>query len=359
MVLKTIYYKRVIIGITAAFIGLIIFLTAKIIGETENWSYWAVDFHGHSDEISAYGSLIGGILSFLSILFVLYNIFEVRGQLEKQHQDRLNEEQQGRLNKLKLISNILIATTDEITSQGEKMKEFFDAEKAAPSEMHILQWNTNRHFGRLMNMDFEDMFKSFQTFFNDDPNWNKTLLNLYNLNDFYGDAFAELKQKYREQIHWKVAEQKRIGNDMNELLTITTDLVEIYREQYGVEEYLNFRWSALMNKYVPDHYGYLERVSAAGEMPDFRHISDNLLLPLLHNSMAVRAIEGFDKNGSKEVVKLGSTIRKKINEVELYCVQYADDIEKNYTNYFSPDNESLILYKGIKEKIDVVITKHS
>lgn len=347
--------KKIIIGISLFFIGLIFILLCQLITKTENWKWFAIDYSGQANEISAYGSLLGGILSFLSVLFVLYTIFETREQIEAEKVEKKKEERISKLNRLKLISNILISTTDEIKSQGEKLFEFYPEEQANPSQMHTIYWNTNRHFGRLMNLDFLEMFNAFEEFFSDDPNWNKMLLNLYNLNDFYGDAFTELKQKYRDQIEFKVSEQKSIGKEMNEMLDAMNDVVDAYADVHGMRNHLNHPWSSLFNEYIPKHYGYLQQQIENGEMPDFRTISDELLLPFLKTAMALRSEGGFDNLGSRKVVKIASNIRKHIHEVEEYCRQYAGDIEKQYINYFSPDNESLKVYQAIKNRIDGVI----
>lgn len=351
--------KNIIVGLSLFFTGLIIVLLCQLIAETDNWRWFAVDYNGQADQISAYGSLLGGILSFLSVLFVLYTILETREQIQNEKLDKNAEERLSKLNRLKLISNILISTTDEIKSLGENLLEFYPAEQANPSQMHVIYWNTNRHFDRLMNLDFLEMFNAFEEYFSDDKDWNKMLLNLYNLNDFYGDAFADLKQKYRDQIQYKVTEQKSIGKEMNDMLDMMNDVVDAYADEYGMGHHLNHPWSSLFNEYVPKHYNYLEQQIQADEMPDFRTISNDLLLPLIKEAMQIRSGNGFDNKGSRKVIKMASNIRKRINEVELYCVQYADDIEKQYNNYFSPDNSSLQVYQKIKKRIDSVIEKNS
>jgi len=354
---KTNFYKRIIFGAALFFIGIIILITAQFITQTTHWVWFPIDFLAYSDEISAYGTLVGGILAFLSILFVLYAIYESRSQIEKQRQEKIEDEKEESLNRLRLISNILISTTDDIISQGKAMKIYYEAERDFPSKMNTLLWNTNRHFGRLMNMDFNDMFKAFQTHFNHDKDWNKTLLNHYNLNDFYGDAFADLKQKYRDHIHWKVAEQKKIGYDMDKLVQDSVDAVELYREEHGVATFLTFAWSSLMNDFVLAYHAYLKQVAEAGQVPDYRYMSNEILFPFIEHGMAIRAESGFDKMGSKTAINLAASIRKKINEVEEYSKQYAGDIEKQYNNYFSEDNDSIAHYRTIKEKIDIAIAK--
>lgn len=351
------FIKNIIIGLTLLSLVFVLFLSIEIVNETHNWVYFDIDYREMSDEISAYGTLIGGVLSFLSVLFVLYNIYEVRGQLESEKREKENEEKDKMLNKLKLISNVLIVTTDEIKSQGQNMKTFYEIERIAPSEMHQMYWNTNKHFGRLMNMDFEEMYKAFETFFKNDLNWNKTFLNLYNLNDYYGEALKELKEKYTEQIHYKVSEQKLIGARMDEVQVMASDLIDDYKSTYGNTSYLTFPWSIAVNQFVTDYYTYLEQKKVAGEVPDLRYISDNIYLPFLREAMRLRAIGGYDTFGVKNIVKLMVKVRRNIDEVETYCLQYADDVEKQYETYFSEDNETIKVYIDLKKKLDEKIAE--
>lgn len=351
--------KNIIITFSIILFVFVLFLSIEIVNETDKWIFFDINYKGMSNEISAYGTLIGGVLSFLSILFVLYNIYEVRGQLQNEQIDKLKDERDRNLNRLKLVSNILVATTNEILSQGEKIRAFYELEKSRPSDMHMILWNTNRHFTRLMNLDFEDMFTAFQLLFKDDPDWNKILLNLYNLNDFYGEAFKDLKAKHVKHIDWKVTTQKSIGVDMEDLLTMMTDLVDKYKAEMNDESYINQPWSNIANEYVFEHYSYLKSVAQNNAVPDYRLISDSLLYPFIEDAMILRKYVGFDDLGSAEITKLASKIRKRINEVEVYSIQYAENLEEQYLTYFNLENDSVKKYKDLKTKIDLVIKKNS
>ncbi|MCA0131755.1 hypothetical protein [Winogradskyella alexanderae] len=345
-------YKKVIKWVFWITISLIVFLTFQAIYETEDWKFFDVDFNSRDHIISAYGSLIGGILAFLSILFVLYQVYEQREQIMVEKQDAAKDKLQDLKDRLLLLTNYLKTLEKDILRHGERMESFFKAEKEYPSKMNTMYFNTNKNFERVIEMDILSNFKAFQAFFKEDEeDWQKQFVNLYEISDFYNEAFKDLKKKYTFHIEDKVAKQKQIAADMMELLNANSRLVDDYRIKYGVEDYLTKPWSNLINQYTPTHYAYLQEVQDAGEVPDFRYISDKLLFPFIRAAMDIRRDSGYDDLGSRNIIELASTIRKKIWEVEIYSVQYAEDIEKQFNNYFIQDNQMITQLNGIKSKI--------
>ncbi|WP_286105691.1 hypothetical protein [Arenibacter sp. M-2] len=346
-------YKKVIKWIFWATIALIIFLTFQAIYETDNWKVFDIDFSTKDHIISAYGALVGGVLAFLSILFVLYQVYEQREQILIEKQDSIEEKSQDLKDRLLLLTNYLKTLEKDIVNHGERMEIFFKAEKNYPSTMNTMYFNTNKNFERVIEMDILSNFKAFQTFFgNDEEDWQKQFINLYEISDFYNEAFKDLKKKYTFHIEDKVTKQKQIAADMMELLNQNGRLIDDYRIKFGADDYLTKPWSSLINEYNPAHYGYLQEVQETNDVPDFRYISDNLLLPFIEAAMDIRRDEGYDDLGSRNIIELASTIRKKIWDVEVYSLQYAGDIEKQFNNYFSPDNESIKELQNIKSKID-------
>ncbi|WP_242084210.1 hypothetical protein [Aestuariivivens sediminis] len=346
-------YKRIIKWAFWLTLMLIVFLTFQAIYETDNWKFFDVDFNTRDHIISAYGSLIGGVLAFLSILFVLYQVYEQREQIIIERQEVANDKLQDLKDRLLLLTNYLKTLEKDIVRHGERMEVFYKAEKESPSTMNMMYFNTNKNFERVIEMDILSNFKAFQGFFGEDEeDWQKQFVNLYEITDFYNEAFKDLKKKYTFHIEDKVAKQKQIAADMMELLNANARLVDDYRIKFGTANYLTKPWSSLINEYNPAHYEYLKEVQDAGEVPDFRHISDNLLLPFITTAMDIRRDEGYDDLGSRNIIELASTIRKKIWDVEVYSIQYAEDIEKQFNNYFCTDNDSINELKRIKTKID-------
>ena len=67
-------YKIVKNIITCTAIGIIILIivfVCDVINEVPDWKWFNIDFN--SSRVSNFGTLISGLLSFLAILFVIYN----------------------------------------------------------------------------------------------------------------------------------------------------------------------------------------------------------------------------------------------------------------------------------------------
>ncbi|NRB60404.1 MAG: hypothetical protein HRU50_10770 [Winogradskyella sp.] len=346
-------YKSIIKWVFWLTLVLIVFLTFQAINETDDWKFLDVDFNTRDHIISAYGSLIGGILAFLSILFVLYQVYEQREQIIIEREESANDKLQDLKDRLLLLTNYLQTLEKDIVRHGERMETFFKAENENPSTMNTMYFNTNKNFERVIEMDILSNFKAFQAFFKEDEeDWQKQFVNLYEISDFYNEAFKDLKKKYTFHIEDKVAKQKQIAAEIMELLNANARLVDDYRIKFGAADYLTKPWANLINEYNPAHYEYLQEVQDAGDVPDFRHISDNLLLPFIQTAMDIRRDDGYDDLGSRNIIELASTIRKKIWDVEVYSLQYAGDIEKQFNSYFSLENDNINELKDIKAKID-------
>ena len=139
---------------------------------------------------------------------------------------------------------------------------------------------------------------------------------------------------------------------MEKMLNLNAKFIDDYLTHFGENEYLNQPWSSLINTLSLEYHTYLNQVIEGGNVPNFRYISDNFFQPFIKKAMEIRNAEGYDAVGSREIVELTSTIRKKIWEVETYSMQYANDIEKQYTNYFSNDNVNINELRDIKKLID-------
>lgn len=138
-----------------------------------------------------------------------------------------------------------------------------------------------------------------------------------------------------------------------QFLNLGANLVDEYKINKG-EGYLDHPWSNLVNEFTPQYYKYLEECAEKNEPTDLRIISNLYLLPFIENAMNIRQVSGYDNFGSRTLVNLSSYIRKRINELEVNCVYYAENIEKQYTEYFSSENENsekLKIYKKLFDDI--------
>lgn len=343
--------KNIIIGI-ASFIGLLIIIfTFDVISETENWSILNIDFENKNSIVSAYGTLIGGILAFLSILFVLYGLLEQRQQI-------LNEKEFNKIvanlelqDKLKLLSSYLKSTAKTIISQGEILEKFYIEEKDSPSVMNTMYFNANENFNRIINMDPLSIYKAIRENFSDDKKWENIFLNTYSLIDFYSEGLKDLKLKYESHINSKFNEQKKVADRTNNLLELSAELVDLYKSDFP-HNYMEYGWVILANNFTSEYYEYLKECDKTKEPTNFRTVSDNLLYPLLENAMILRKEIGYEYSISRKLVVEASIIRKKINEIEFQSIHYAKDIEKQYNEYFKKENAHLSELLKIKKQVE-------
>ena len=344
-------FKKTLIFIIILVLISITIITVDLIRDNKNWKLLAIDFKNKSDIISSYGTLIGGILSFLSILFVLISLLEQRQQILEEKAETLRNEENELLDKLKLLSSFFKSAIDNIKLQGEELKQFYIKEKENPSQMNKIYFTTNKNFTRIIDIDPSSIYKAIKSNFKNDDEWEKMFLNIYSIFDFYSEALKDLRDKYQSQINFKVEEQKKISDDLRKLLNIGANLIDDYKINIG-PDYLNYPWCNLINEFTPEYYGYLKECEDNKTATDLRIVSDELLLPLIENAMIIRQSYGYDIYGSRLIVNLSSDIRKRINEVEAHCKYYAEDIENLYLKYFIDENENILKIKDFKSKID-------
>jgi len=341
--------KATIIFLSILFFILLAIFTIDVINDVPNWAWMQIDFD--SSKVANYGTLISGLLSFLAILFVIFGIAEQKEQIDRDKmikQDELNENYK---NRLKLMISLLIKITDEIKEQGKRMKTYYQLELEHPTQPNITYFSANKSFNRILEMDYLTNYQAIQHFFQKEDNWEKMFLNLNSNVDFYSEALIEHRQKYQNHIKDKVKRHKEISDLCSGFLNDSVRIIEKYRLIYGTSEYLNQKWAIEYNNFIPSYYEYLEHCRSNQEATNFRLLSNDFFLKFLENAMELRNEIGFDTLGSEDQVALASKIRKKIYEVEMYSIQYAENIKYYYDEYFDENCQSFKDLNTITDKI--------
>ena len=237
-------FRSILIAVTISVFIVIIWVTFDVINET-NPRQIEIDFTSKPDIISAYGTLIGGILSFLSILFVILTLLEQRQQILRGEKIVERENQQELFDKLKLLNSFLVSMIDGVKKQGEILKEYYLAEQSQPSKMNKMYFIANRNFARAVEMDSLSIYKGIRLYLkNVDSNWEKTFLNLFTLIDFYKEGLEDLRTKYVAQINFKVEEQRKIGYSFLKLMNKCSTLIDDYKIAEPTN-YMSFPWTRL------------------------------------------------------------------------------------------------------------------
>ena len=97
---KSKFLKLFLIALISIVFLFLVLITINLANETEKWKFLGLDFNNKNEIISSYGSLIGGILSFLSILFVLVSLIQQQEQIRNEKEEKLIDEKIELLNKL-------------------------------------------------------------------------------------------------------------------------------------------------------------------------------------------------------------------------------------------------------------------
>ena len=83
-----------LLGISGVVIIFLIWVSIEAITETENWKFFDLDFENREGVISSYGSLLAGLLSLVSILFVLLDLTyqrRLKSQEDEQRESARNQ----------------------------------------------------------------------------------------------------------------------------------------------------------------------------------------------------------------------------------------------------------------------------
>lgn len=341
--------KWTVIIISAIMLLLLGIFTIDVINEEPDWAWFNIDFD--NPKVSNYATLISGLLSFLAILFVIFNITEQREQLERERKDKKDEVIKDYENRLKLLKSLLLNVTSEIKEQGKRMKAYYKIELEHPTQPNMTHFSANKSFNRMLEMDYSMNYQVFQHFFENDDNWEKTFLNLSSYVDFYSESLVEHRQKYQNHIQDKVKRHREISDMCATFLNLCAEQIEKYRTELGTHKYLENEWVIICNDFIPAYYDYFEECKIERKPTDFRILSDDFFLVFLKNSMILRNKNGFDDYNSEKLVRTASKIRKKIYEVEMYSVQYAENIKYYFDEYFDENSKSYKNFEVILEKV--------
>jgi hypothetical protein len=236
------------------------------------------------------------------------------------------------------------------------MKNFYEAEKTEPSSVNKMYFVATKDFTRIIDMDSLSVYKGIRLYFGDEENWEKIYLDIYSYYDFYSEGLKEMKEKYGSHSKFKFKKLDIIVEDLKELLNSCANLIEDSKHLSN-NNYLELPWVKLMNSFIPLYYDYLEQCSQNNIPNNLNHISNNLLDYLLTESMKLKNVYGFDDFGSRRIVNIASQIRKSIYEIEQNSIDYAQDIEFQYSNYYDPNNENLTRLNEIYSKLEILSKK--
>lgn len=346
MITKIKKYKWILIFISIFFLFLLIIFTYNVIYETNHFLLFSIDFRNKHEIISAYGTLIGGILAFLSILFVIYGLLQQSEQLLIEKIEYQENQKDNLFDHLKITSLLLESIISDVEAQNDRMISFYESLMSSLSSIIIMKFSVNKNYNRIIDMDLTTNYRSIKTFLKSD-NWEKTFINLYNEVDFYSESLKDLFKNHQNHINNKIDEIKNLNYQFVDLASECSSFLLEYRIAYSESQLENDKLFNYINDYNLSYYKYLQE----NEISNYRYLSDNILRPLIEGILESTMKSGLPLNTNK-IMKLSSYIRKEIFSIESYSKQYGENVEEYRKDYFSPDCDKLKSLKLIKIQLD-------
>ncbi|WP_339837254.1 hypothetical protein [uncultured Maribacter sp.] len=349
-------YKLTIIVVSIIFITIVLFLTIDAIYETEDWKWFNVDFDKRNHVISAYGALIGGILAFLSILFVIYQVLEQREQIIQEKENSKIEKIEEQKDFLKLISSFLGSIIGDIKHQGKDLKIFYEKELLYPTFSNQTYFTVNENFNRIVEMDYMTVYRSFRHFFKDEKDWEKKFLNFYRNIDFYLKITPHLREKYSSQMDEKVKLKYSIQSSIQAFLTDLLNIRNNYILTYPIPPYnlFNFQYFKSLTDFWLDYSNYINYVRNSSVVDsDLSDLKTTYFKPLFNELLSLQKSRvPFEVGGVEKLTEDLGAIVIKIDQLEVFAKNYANDVKKYCDSYYTEDNTNLRSLIEIKELID-------
>lgn len=212
---------RFIFGITLIFISIVliflIILSFDAARETDNWKFLDFDFTHKNSIITAYGGLLGSILSFVAILFVILDLVYQRRQKTLETE----EKEASRIQELKDSLGITQIYTDRLyrnnLEQSETAQKYALEEKEHPTEMNRMSFTPNTFPKLILEVDRQNIFRALREL-RPGKDWKKTYVDLFKIADFYSKSTDEISEKHQIHLNKKYKHSSSIATNLDILI---------------------------------------------------------------------------------------------------------------------------------------------
>lgn len=346
---------KITLTICIIFIFISIWLSVDVINETGTWYLFNVDFTNKSDIISAYASLLSGVLFFLSILFLILDMINQRRKTQAESLKEKKAKKRELKDRLKIISTFIEDIKKNILDQGDNLTEYYKAEERNPTLSNQCYFRINKATSTLLELDIMTTYNAFQKLKPGKEDWEKNFLNVHKILHFYNDVFPHLQENYNGQIKDKVALKNDISRHVEVFLAQFSNFHNVLAADYKSSPNAKF-------KEVLDFCdGFLKSYEA--QIKEDKEIGDSNLTSYLRDyyepftKEAVTLIKkytDFTQSISPFLQQMGHIIAS-VEKLEALGLNYAADLKTNTKSYFTEESEQLIKLSKIKTDIDSVI----
>ncbi len=205
-----------LIFILLVFIFLII-ISFDAAGETDDWKFLDLDFTNKDNIIAAYGGLLGSILSFIAILFVILDLVYQRRQKTLESE----EKEEIRLQELRDSLGITKVYVERLhknnIDQSERAQAYASEEMSKPTEMNRMSFFPNTFPKLILEIDRHNIFRALREF-KPGNEWKKIFVDLYKIADFYNKSTEEITNKHQIHLNKKYKHNSAIATNLDILI---------------------------------------------------------------------------------------------------------------------------------------------
>lgn len=342
-------YKTLVITISfIAFIAIFKITTDLILEEHSR--IFELDFINKSDVISSYGTLISGLLTFLSILFVIFALISSKNeqiQKEEKEKSETRKNLSETYNVLVYYLKTLIGTIDELNLNVQK---YVESEKKNPTINNALLFNINKNFVRIIEMDTKSVFMSFQEFYQEESK-EKDFVNLYKMIDFYSDLYFAIREDYEKTKNFKYDNLITLGFEILDLYNKKADLIDGYKKEFPTI-YIHKPWVEISSKSIGSYYKYIDDCEKKKIQTDFDYISNSIFKTFIESALRLRESIGYGNYGEQEILRIISTLRKKLFYIKQRVYHNADSINITREEYLDENSPILKEFRSLIQKME-------
>lgn len=339
----------IVIFLSILLLILISYFTYNILIIEDNPSIY-IDFSNKHDEISSYSSLIGGLLSFLSILFVIYTILFQKDINEKHLELNEQNKKEDLKNKIEILIIYLDTYLETLDVMNKNIQEYLEIERKFPTQMHILYFNVNKNFDRFIKISPDDIYCALKEFKKEEE-WKNLFVDLYSLIDYYHDLLLELKNNNINYKNDKYKDFNNINTSILNLYDIKAELIAEIRDNFP-RIYNEKPWTKILNKSIIEYYSYLENTSKKQIQNDLDEVNEKILTPFLEEAVNLDRILINKYQTGRKIINITSRIRKELYSTKSKNFYYLNNLETYNSKYFSKESNSIQKIIKIKKELE-------
>lgn len=342
------FYRNFIIAISIIIIVFIFIITSQLI-RNEPQRLYEIDFNGKQAEISAYASLIGSLLSFLSIAFVIYTIIYQKNESVIVEKTKVTDEKNDLKKRLHLVVNHIESFINSLEEMNNQITIYIEKEKKTPSQIHTLYFNVNKNFSRIISNDPQNIYNALKAL-SSNQDFEILFSELFKYLDFYNDLLIELKKNNKSYKRQKFKKLENLGEEILDLYNMKANLITNYKRAFPGIHHIK-PWVEKVNKSIEKYYKYLDECAKKNEQHDIDYLNDTVFTEFIEGANFTIKVIGPDEYGGMEIMQKLSQIRKHLYFIKSNVFVYLEDLEHYQNEYLKNDSHGITALKSISSKI--------